>query len=151
MKSGRAKLILAVAAAFCIVAALISIHGINKTIDRTVPVKVYEDNGYSYTSSYITILGNLKKTLFSTSFVGTFAIECYEPSCRDGVEAKIEWDDPDCPLITFSYAGNFSQLDVQTIDIDKDMSSMMVVLKDGTLIASENYYIPTEPLYYHKK
>ena len=133
MKSGRAKLILAVAAAFCIVAALISIHGINKTIDRTVPVKVYEDNGYSYTSSYITILGNLKKTLFSTSFVGTFAIECYEPSCRDGVEAKIEWDDPDCPLITFSYAGNFSQLDVQTIDIDKDMSSMMVVLKDGTL------------------
>ena len=126
MKSGRAKLILAVAAAFCIVAALISIHGINKTIDRTVPVKVYEDNGYSYTSSYITILGNLKK-------------------------AKIEWDDPDCPLITFSYAGNFSQLDVQTIDIDKDMSSMMVVLKDGTLIASENYYIPTETLYYHKK
>ena len=62
-----------------------------------------------------------------------------------------EWDDPDCPLITFSYAGNFSQLDVQTIDIDKDMSSMMVVLKDGTLIASENYYIPTETLYYHKK
>ena len=96
-------------------------------------------------------MGNLKKTLFSTSFVGTFAIECYEPSCRDGVEAKIEWDDPDCPLITFFYAGNFSQLDVQTIDIDKDMSSMMVVLKDGTLIASENYYIPTETLYYHKK
>ena len=45
----------------------------------------------------------------------------------------------------------FLQLDVQTIDIDKDMSSMMVVLKDGTLIASENYYIPTETLYYHKK
>ena len=139
MKSGRAKLILAVAAAFCIVAALISIHGINKTIDRTVPVKVYEDNGYSYTSSYITILGNLKKTLFSTSFVGTFAIECYEPSCRDGVEAKIEWDDPDCPLITFFYAGNFSQLDVQSFGFDHDTCSLLLLLTDGTLIAPANY------------
>ena len=136
MKSKRTKSILAIVVV-CIVTALISMHGINETIDRTVPVKVYEGDGYSYTASYITIFGNLKKTLFSTNFVGTFAIECYEPSCRNGVEAKIEWDNPDCPLITFFYAGNFSQLDVQTIDIDKDMNSMMVMLKDGTLIASE--------------
>lgn len=151
LKSRQARLILVVAAAFCVMAALIGIHGTNETIDRTVSVKVYEDNGYSYTSSHITIYGNLKKTLFSTSFVGTFAIEYYEPSCKDGVEARIKWDASDCPLITFFYAGNFLQLDVQTIDIDKNMNSMMIELKDGTLIASENYYIPTKTLYHHKK
>ena len=65
--------------------------GREKTIDKTVPVRVYEDNSTTYTPSSITISGTLKKTWSSTNFVGTFAMENYEPSCRDGVEAKINW------------------------------------------------------------
>ena len=44
------------------------------------------------------------------------------------------------------YAGDFSQLDVESIDIDKDMDRMMVTLNDGTIIASENYFVPTEAM-----
>ena len=68
------------------------------------------------------------------------------PSCRDGVEAKIHWVDNEYPILTFFYAGDFSQLDVKSIDIDKDMDRMMVTLNGGTIVASENYYVPTQTL-----
>ena len=73
-------------------------------------------------------------------------MENYEPSCRDGVEAKINWGDNEYPILTFFYAGDFSQRDVKSIDIDKDMDRMMVTLNDGTIIASENYFVPTEAM-----
>ena len=123
---------------------LLGIRGTRKTIDKTVPARVYEDGSTAYTPSSITISGTLRKTWSSTDFVGTFAMDGYEPSCRDGAEAKINWADNEYPILTFFYAGDFSQLDVKIIDIDKDMDRMMVTLNDGTIIASENYYVPTE-------
>ena len=125
---------------------LLGIRGTRKTIDKTVPAKVCEDNRTTYTPSSITISGTLKKAWSSTSFVGTFAMESYEPSCRDGAEAKINWVDNEYPILTFVYAGDFSPLDVESIDIDKDMDRMMVTLNDGTIIASENYFVPTEAM-----
>lgn len=68
----------------------------------------------------------------------------YEPSCRDGVEAKIEWHSNDYQDITFFYAGDFSRFDVEMIDIDEEMNSMMIILKDGIIITSPNYYIPAK-------
>lgn len=117
----------------------LSTYGINKAVDKTISVDVYENDGRSNITSSIKISGNLKKTLFSTSFVGTFAMDYYEPSCREGVEAKIDWHGNDYQTISFCYAGDFSHLDVQMIDIDKDMNRMTVVLKDGTIIT--NYYM----------
>lgn len=133
------------AAVLCAI-ILLGIRGTRKTIDKTVPAKVCEDNRTTYAPSSITISGTLKKTWSSTSFVGTFAMDGCEPSCRDGVEAKINWGDNEYPILTFFYAGNFSQLDVKSIDIDKDMDRMMVTLNDGTIIASENYFVPTEAM-----
>ena len=143
-KKRKTALILLVAVLCAIV--LLGIRGTRKTIDKTVPARVYEDNGTTYAPSSITISGTLKKTWSSTSFVGTFAMDGYEPSCRDGVEAKIHWVDNEYPILTFFYAGDFSPLDVESIDIDKDMDRMMVTLNDGTIIASENYYVPTQTL-----
>ena len=143
-KKRKPALILLVAVLCAIV--LLGIRGTRKTIDKTVPAKVCEDNRTTYTPSSITISGTLKKTWSSTSFVGTFAIDCYEPSCRDGVEARIKWVDNEYPILTFFYAGDFSPLDVESIDIDKDMDRMMVTLNDGTIIASENYFVPTEAM-----
>lgn len=88
-QKGKTALILLLAILCAII--LLGIRGTRKTIDKTVPARVYEDNGTTYTPSSITISGTLKKTWSSTSFVGTFAMESYEPSCRDGVEAKINW------------------------------------------------------------
>jgi fructuronate reductase len=120
------------AAVLCAI-ILLGIRGTRKTIDKTVPARVYEDNGTTYAPSSITISGTLKKTWSSTSFVGTFAMDGYEPSCRDGTEARINWGDNEYPILTFFYAGNFSQLDVKSIDIDKDMDRMMVTLNpDGS-------------------
>ena len=143
-QNGKTALILLLVILCAIV--LLGIRGTRKTIDKTVPAKLCEDNRTTYTPSSITISGTLKKTWSSTSFVGTFAMDGYEPSCRDGVEAKINWGDNEYPILTFFYAGNFSQLDVKSIDIDKDMDRMMVTLNDGTIIASENYYAPTEAM-----
>ena len=143
-KKRKPALILLVAVLCAIV--LLGIRGTRKTIDKTVPARVCEDNRTTYAPSSITISGTLKKTWSSTSFVGTFAMDGYEPSCRDGVEARINWGDNEYPILTFFYAGNFSQLDVKSIDIDKDMDRMMVTLNDGTIIASENYYVPTQTL-----
>ena len=143
-KKRKTALILLVAV-LCVI-VLLGIRGTRKTIDKTVPAKVCEDNRTTYTPSSITISGTLKKTWSSTSFVGTFAMESYEPSCKDGAEAKINWVDNEYPILTFFYAGDFSPLDVESIDIDKDMDRMMVTLNDGTIIASENYYAPTEAM-----
>ena len=143
-QKGKTALILLLAILCAIV--LLGIRGTRKTIDKTVPAKLCEDNLTTYTPSSITISGTLKKTWSSTSFVGTFAMDGYEPSCRDGGEAKINWGDNEYPILTFFYAGNFSQLDVKSIDIDKDMDRMMVTLNDGTIIVSENYYVPTEAM-----
>ena len=143
-KTRKTALILLVAVLCAIV--LLGIRGTRKTIDKTVPAKVCEDNRTTYTPSSITISGTLKKTWSSTSFVGTFAMESYEPSCKDGAEAKINWVDNEYPILTFFYAGDFSPLDVESIDIDKDMDRMMVTLNDGTIIASENYFVPTEAM-----
>ena len=143
-KKRKTALILLLAILCAIV--LLGIRGTRKTIDKAVPTRVYEDNSTTYAPSSITISGTLKKTWSSTSFVGTFAMDGYEPSCRDGVEAKINWGDNEYPILTFFYAGDFSQLDVKRIDIDKDMDRMMVTLNGGTIIASENYYVPTQTL-----
>ena len=141
-KKRKTALILLIAVLCSIV--LLGIRGTRKAIDKTVPIRVYEDNSTTYAPSSITISGTLKKTWSSTSFVGTLAMDGYEPSCRDGVEAKINWGGNEYPILTFFYAGDFSPLDVESIDIDKDMDRMMVTLNDGTIIASENYFVPTE-------
>lgn len=146
MNRKKRKTALILLPAILCVIVLLGIRGTRKTIDKAVPTRVCEDNRMTYTPSSITISGTLKKTWSSTSFVGTFAMDGYEPSCRDGAEARINWGDNEYPILTFFYAGNFSQLDVKSIDIDKDMDRMMLTLNDGTIIASENYFVPTEAM-----
>jgi len=115
----------------------IGIIGTNKGIEKTVHVNVYTDSTENYEPSRIFISGNLKKSLLTStsSFVGTFAMEAYEKSCRDGVEAKIKWS-KDYQRISFFYAGDFSTFDVKTIAIDEQMEHMTVVFNDGTMIAA---------------
>ena len=68
------------------------------------------------------------------------------PRAETASKPKSTGGDNEYPILTFFYAGNFSQLDVKSIDIDKDMDRMMVTLNDGTIIASENYFVPTEAM-----
>ncbi len=143
MKNRKVKLFFFAIGVLILIVVWLSTYGMNKTIDRTISVDVYEDDDWSSIASSIEISGNLKKTLFSTNFVGTFAIEYYEPTCRDGVQAKIDWQDG-YQNISFYYAGDFSRFDVKMIDINEDMNHMMMILEDGTIITSPDYDIPTQ-------
>ncbi|MCI8480646.1 MAG: hypothetical protein HFG08_07190 [Oscillibacter sp.] len=143
MKNRKVKLFFLAIGVLILIVVWLSTYGMNKTIDRTISVDVYEDDDWSSIASSIEISGNLKKTLFSTNFVGTFAIEYYEPTCRDGVQAKIDWQDG-YQNISFYYAGDFSRFDVKMIDINEDMNHMMMILEDGTIITSPDYDIPTQ-------
>ena len=102
-QKGKTALILLLAILCAIV--LLGIRGTRKTIDKTVPARVYEDNGTTYAPSSITISGTLRKTWSSTSFVGTFAMDA--PSCRDGVEARINWGDNEYRSSHFSTRATF--------------------------------------------
>ena len=59
-KKRKPALILLVAVLCAIV--LLGIRGTRKTIGKTVPARVYEDNSTTYAPSSITISGTLKKT-----------------------------------------------------------------------------------------
>ena len=143
MKNRKVNLFFFAIGVLILIVVWLSTYGMNKTIDRTISVDVYEDDDWSSIASSIEISGNLKKTLFSTNFVGTFAIEYYEPTCRDGVQAKIDWQDG-YQNISFYYAGDFSRFDVKMIDINEDMNHMMMILEDGTIITSPDYDIPAQ-------
>jgi len=155
MNSRKIKLtVLSIAAALLLVFLWFGVHSVTKTIDKTLPLDVFsnEDNpDHQITGhSSVTIQGRVKRTLFPSarSFVGTFAVEAYERSCREGTEAKIEWFDgkwePDSQNITFYQAGNFSQLEVQMIEIDEEMEHLMLLFQDGTVITTPDYYVRGE-------
>lgn len=144
VKKKQIKTILVISIVAVLLAAWGGVVGINKTIDKTVSVRVFENNDGTHKQSSVGISGNLKKALFSNnSFVGSFAIEYCEPTCRDGVEAKISWQD-DYQNIVFYNAGDFTRFDIALIEIDENMEEMMIVFNDGTIIATENRYIPGE-------
>ena len=146
MKSSKIKRVLVIVmAVFILLLAWLRTYGIKRTIDKTIVADVYVDSDFhADATSNITISGNLIKTLFSTEYIGIFAIDYYERSCRDGVEAKIEWSNDGYQDIQFYSAGDLSHFNIQRIDIDKEMHSMMIVLNDGTIIKTQDYYVPTE-------
>lgn len=143
-----------IAAVLLLVFLWFGIHGVTKTIDKELQLEVFSsENNPDHLrtgSSSVMIQGELKRTLFPSarSFVGTFAVEAYEPSCREGTEAKIEWFDGDwesvCQNIAFCQAGSFSQLDVQMIEIDEEMEHLMLLFRDGTVITTPYYYVRSE-------
>lgn len=154
MNGRKIRLTAASVAALLLVFLWLGIHGVTGTIDKTLPLDVFSNEGnpdHRITGrSSVTIQGELRRTLFPSarSFVGTFAVEAYEPSCREGTEAKIEWFYGDwesgCQNITFYQAGNFSRLDVQMIEIDGEMEHLMLLFRDGTVITTPDYYVRGE-------
>ena len=67
MKKNLVKVALTVSVIAIIFVVWSHAVGINKTIDKTVSVQVYEDNDGSYKNSSVTIAGNLKKRSFLLS------------------------------------------------------------------------------------
>ena len=66
MKNKQIKrILLSVFIVLIFIIAWLSIHGINKTVEKTVSLEVYEDNDWiPDKDSSVTIKGNFRKTLF---------------------------------------------------------------------------------------
>lgn len=107
---------------------------------KEVAAKVYT-NGMEAGETTISIDGKMRSKLFSEEaiYTGLFQIAWYEPSCREGTEAKVKWVDGENQYINFFQAGNISFLAVEKIIIDKQMEEIAVGFSDGTIIATSEY------------
>ena len=86
----------------------------------------------------IVIDGSIKKELFTeeASFVGYFKINCYPKSYYAGTTARIDWHDVIAKNIRFMCAGTISSLDIDSVEIDRTMDHIKILLRDGTIIST---------------
>ena len=114
-----------------------------RKVEMEVPIGVYAD-GQKVSESTVTIRGK-QNTITGLSFVGQFAVACVERTCREGVTARIQWDD-DAPgmktIAYWSYGGSWESGIARQLYISDDMRSFAMKLDDGTIIATDAYYVP---------
>ena len=113
-------------------------------ISLEVPAAVYTAEGAPAEVTTVTIDGSVK-ILGDRSFVGRFAIGCVEPTCREYVHANIRWDAmwEGAQDILFYRAGDFLSLGVERmLYITESMESFGLRLEDGTIIATDESYVP---------
>ena len=95
-------------------------------------------------SASVTIDGTVS-ILGDRSFVGRFAVGEVEATCREGVEARIRWDAmwEGAQDILFCRAGEFLSLGVERmLYITENLQSFGLRLEDGTIIATDEHYVP---------
>ena len=108
-----------------------------------VPATVYSAEGVMTGETMVTIDGTAR-ILGDRSFVGRFAINAVEPTCREGVEACIRWDAmwEGAQDILFYRAGDFLSLGVERmLYMTESMQSFGLRLEDGTIIATDEAYV----------
>ena len=115
-----------------------------REVSLEVPATVYSPAGEPDGETTVTIDGTVS-ILGDRSYVGRFAIDAVEPTCREGVEARIRWDAlwEGAQDILFYRAGDFLSLGVERmLYITENLQSFGLRLEDGTLIATDEAYVP---------
>ena len=115
-----------------------------REISLVVPATVYGAEGVPTGETTVAISGTVK-ILGERSFVGRFAVKAVEPTCREYVQARIRWDGlwEGTQDILFYRAGDFLSLGVERmLYITEDMQSFGLRLEDGTIIATDEAYVP---------
>ena len=115
-----------------------------RPVSLTVSATVYTPEGEPEGETTVEIDGE-RTVLGDKSFVGRFAINAVEPTCREGVTARIRWDAmwAGAQDILFCRAGEFLSLGVERmLYITESMESFGLQLEDGTIIATDHYYVP---------
>ena len=115
-----------------------------REISLEVPATVYSREGVPTGETTVTMDGSLK-ILGERSFVGRFAIDAVEATCREDVRpASGGTLCGKAPRISSFYrAGDFLSLGVERmLYITEDMQSFGLRLEDGTIIATDEAYVP---------
>jgi transcriptional regulator with XRE-family HTH domain len=113
-------------------------------ISLEVPATVYSAEGVSAGETTVAIDGSVK-ILGDRSFEGQFAIHEVETTYREGVHANIRWDAmwTGAQDILFYRAGEFCTLGVERmLYITENMQSFGLRLEDGTIITTDEAYVP---------
>lgn len=76
------------------------------------------------------------------TYIGVLGVELYEETCREGVEAKIEWKDGETfQSILFFNHSNLTTLGTKKLIISSEMDEFALAFEDGTILAtSEEMY-----------
>ena len=116
-----------------------------RPVSLTVTAAVYTPEGVPAGETAVTIDGE-QWFLGDKSFVGRFAIEAVEATCREGVEAQIQWDAMGVEGwqdIQYYRPGKFCSLGVERmLYITENLQSFGLKLEDGTIIATDPVYVP---------
>ena len=115
-----------------------------REVSLEVPAAVYSGEGVPVGETTAAIDGTVS-ILGDRSFVGRFAVGEVEATCREGVEAQIRWDAmwEGAQDILFYRAGEFLSLGVERmLYITENLQSFGLRLEDGTIIATDENYVP---------
>lgn len=115
-----------------------------RPVTLEVAATVYTPEGQPAGETTVTIDGE-RRILGDKSFVGRFAMDALEPTCREDVEAMIRWDAmwTGAQDILFYRAGEFLSLGVERmLYITENMRSFGLQLEDGTIVATDPSYVP---------
>lgn len=115
-----------------------------RPVSLTVTAKVYTPEGEAAGETLVTMDGE-RTILGEASFVGRFAIDAVEPTCREGVTAQIRWDAmwEGAQDIRYHRPGEVLSLGVERmLYITENLESFGLRLEDGTMIATDEAYVP---------
>lgn len=125
----------------------------NKKIALEVPVGIYID-GQLAENSTVFIEGELSPWGGRRHFWGRFAISYVERTCREDMSCQITWDrEYGVQNIAFASPGKIylaSELGLcRYIYMTDNMQSFALKMTDGTVIATDLYYVPLISLDYY--
>ena len=115
-----------------------------RRVSLSVTAKVYTPEGEAAGETLVTMDGE-RTILGEASFVGRFAIDAVEPTCREGVTAQIRWDAmwEGAQDIRYHRPGEVLSLGVERmLYITENLESFGLRLEDGTMIATDEAYVP---------
>lgn len=116
-----------------------------RPVSLTVTAAVYTPEG-EMTGETVVAIDGKQTILGDKSFVGRFAIDAVEPTCREGVKARVRWDAMEVEGwqdVQYYRPGEFCSLGIERmLYITEDMQSFGLKLEDGTIIATYPAYVP---------
>lgn len=126
-----------------------------RPVSLTMPATVYV-NGKAAGETTVTIEGT-REILGRKTYEGSFAIDCVEETCRENVMAYLCWDALEEGGETLRYHGfgpGISAFPDTGVDpwiyITEEMQSFGLRLENGTIIATDAFYVPLlEADYYY--
>ena len=115
-------------------------------VERSYTVGIWQD-GEKIGETAVTISG--ERSIWGRSYVGRFAIDAVEKTCRERMQAMIRWEKKsNCANITFAAPGFFgAQAGIEHfLYCDRELNWFALSLEDGRIIASDQGWAQLQAL-----